>query len=147
MAAIWVFDWLDGLKGALPRELISEKQYPRVFAWIKRFNAVLRDAKSRAPKPTSLKGDVAAQRILKAPFRETDLTVDHTDPLGLQPGTQVVVYPTDSGSRHQDQGTLIGLSENEIVLSVESQGQELHVHYPRTGFRIQANNTSGNARL
>lgn len=34
VAAIWTFDWLNGLKGALPKDLISEKQYPKVFSLI-----------------------------------------------------------------------------------------------------------------
>lgn len=144
---MWIFDWLNGLKGALPRELVSEKQYPKVFAWIKRFNAVLRDAKAQAPKPASLKGDIAAQRILNAGFKEDHPSVDQTDPLGLKQGTEVEVYPTDSGSRHHDQGKLVGLSEDEIVLSIQSQGTELHLHYPRTGFRVQAAPAGGKARL
>jgi len=94
--AIWTFDWLNGLKGALPRELISEKQYPKVFAWIARFNEVLKAAKPQAPKPASLKGDAALLRILNASFAEQDLGVDQADPLGLQQGAEVEVFPLDS---------------------------------------------------
>ncbi len=136
--AIWTFDWLNGLKGALPQELISGKQYPKVFAWITRFNNVLEAAKAKAPKPVSLKGGAAAERILNAPFVDQDLGVDPTDPLELQQGTEVEVFPVDSGIHHHDHGRLIGLSEDEIVLSTLAEGRELRLHYPRTGFRIKS---------
>ena len=136
--AIWTFDWLNGLKGALPRDLISDKQYPKVFAWITRFNDALKAAKVKAPKPTSLKGDAAAERILNASFVDKDLGVDPTDPLELQQGTKVEVFPTDSGIHHHDHGILIGLTEDEIVLGIQAKGKELRLHYPRTGFRIRS---------
>ncbi|ETI23372.1 hypothetical protein G647_05173 [Cladophialophora carrionii CBS 160.54] len=136
--AIWTFDWLNGLKGALPRELISDKKYPKVFAWMARFNDALKAAKAKAPKPATLKGDVAAERILSASFVEKDLAVDPADPLGLEQGAEVEVFPIDSGIHHRDQGRLIGLTEDEIVLSIQAQGKELHLHYPRAGFRIRA---------
>ncbi|EXJ62780.1 hypothetical protein A1O7_03219 [Cladophialophora yegresii CBS 114405] len=136
--AIWTFDWLNGLKGALPRELISDKKYPKVFAWIARFNDALKASKAKAPKPATLKGDVAAERIFNASFVEKDLAVDPADPLGLKRGTEVEVFPVDSGTHHRDQGRLIGLTEDEVVLGIQAQGKELHLHYPRTGFRVRA---------
>jgi len=145
--AVWPFDWLNGLKGALPRELISEKQYPKVFAWIARFNDALKAAKTQAPKPASLKGNAAAQRILSASFAEKALKVDNGDPLGLQEGTDVEVFPIDSGSQHRDRGRLVGLTGDEVVLSIQAQGNEVHVHYPRTGFRIKAVHSESSSKL
>ncbi|KIW10333.1 hypothetical protein PV08_11295 [Exophiala spinifera] len=145
--AIWPFDWLNGLKGALPREFISEKQYPLVFAWIARFNKALQEAKAQAPKPTSLKGGAAVQRILTAAFAQSELGVDIGDPLGLQHGTEVEVFPTDSGTKHHDRGRLIGLNEDEVVLSIQTQGRELRLHYPRTGFRIKVITPGSHAKL
>ncbi|KIX10002.1 uncharacterized protein Z518_01083 [Rhinocladiella mackenziei CBS 650.93] len=145
--AIWTFDWLNGLKGALPRELISDKRYPKVFAWIARFNEALKVAKAQAPKPASLKGDAALQRILNASFAQPDVGIDQADPLGLQQGTEVEVFPTDSGVRHHDQGQLIGLSEDEVVLGMQTKGREIRVHYPRTGFRIKAVTAGGDSKL
>ncbi|KAI1618000.1 glutathione S-transferase [Exophiala viscosa] len=136
--AVWTLDWLNGLKGALPRELISEKQYPKVFSWIARFNKALNEAKKQAPKPATLKGGAATQRVLNASFAEKDLTIDSADPLGLQHGTEVEVYPTDSGVKHHDKGRLLGLTEDEVVVSIQPQDKEVRVHYPRTGFRIKA---------
>jgi len=138
---------LNGLKGALPRELISEARYPKVFAWIKRFNGVMQKAKADAPKPTALKGDAAAQRIFNASFAEKDLGIDQADPLGLQEGALVEIYPLDSGSRHHDEGVLVGLSEDEAVLSVGSQGKEIRVHFPRTGFRIKTLTARAESKL
>ncbi|KAK5064656.1 hypothetical protein LTR84_000490 [Exophiala bonariae] len=145
--AIWTFDWLNGLKGALPRDLISAKQYPKVFAWIERFNGVLQKAKAQAPKPTSLKGDVAAQRIFNASFAEKDLGIDQADPLGLRQGALVEIYPIDSGSRHHDTGHLIGLSQDEAVLHIGSEEKGIRVHYPRTGFRIKTLTVGGESKL
>lgn len=102
-----------------------------------RFNTFLQKAKAQAPKPTVLKGDAAAQRILNAPYAVKDLGFDKSDPLGLQQEDLVEIFPTDSGSRHHDSGRLIGLTEDEIVLSIGTQGKEVRAHYPRTGFRIK----------
>ena len=135
--AIWTLDWLNGLKGALPQELISEKQYPKVFAWIARFNDALNAAKAKAPKPATIKGDVAAERILNATFHDKDLGIDTADPLGLQQGAEVEVFPIDSGTKHKDQGHLVGLTQDEVVLGIQANGQEMRLHYPRTGFRVR----------
>jgi hypothetical protein len=134
---------MRGLKGALPASLISARQFPKVFAWIERFNEAVGAAKSKMPKPTSLKGDAASQRVLGATFAEGQHTVDANDPLGLLPGQDVEVWPTDSGSRHRDRGSLIGLSEDEIVIAAGSNGKDVRLHFPRMGFRVAAANGSG----
>ena len=138
--AIWPFDWLVGMKGALPRELISEKHYPKVYAWIKRFNQTVKAAKAGAAKPTTLKGDAALQRIINARFADEGITVDEQDPLGLKYGDEVEVWPTDSGFRHRDAGKLVGLIPAEVVLNVKTEGEqeEIRLHCPRTNFRIKA---------
>jgi hypothetical protein len=128
------------LKGALPRELFSEKQYPKVFAWHKRFSKAVTTAKAAVAKPTTLKGDAALQRIVDANFAEQESAVDNQDPLGLKKGTEVEVWPIDTGIRHRDRGQVVGLTRDEVVLSVtsEAKGREIRVHFPRTNFRIQA---------
>ena len=147
--AIWVFDWLHGLKGALPREIIGERQYPKTFAWVDRFRIVVAAAGASAPKPATLKGDDALQRITSAEFSEPEGQVDGNDPSGLQKGQQVEIWPIDSGFRHHDVGTLVAMDETEIVLSTQSSsgGQEIRIHCPRTNFRIQAVQTSTSSRL
>ena len=136
--AIWPFDWLHGLKGALPSELVSEKQYPKVFAWISRFRKAISAAKATAPKPQTLKGDKALQQIMSAGFAEPEGQVDESDPLKLKKGQEVEVWPTDSGFRHRDRGRLVTLNAGEVVLSAKTGtiGEEIRIHCPRVNFRI-----------
>ena len=46
----------------------------------------------------------------KGGFAEENIDVDESDPSGLKAGEWVEVWPTDSGIRHRDQGSLVGLS-------------------------------------
>lgn len=134
--AIWAFDWLNGMKGALDPSIISAKQFPKVFAWIARFNKEINAAKAKAPKPNSLKGDAAAQRILSAAYADSDIGVDSSDPVSLEKGQDVEVWPIDSGFRARDQGKLVGLNDEEIVIQIP--GKDIHLHCPRKGFRLAA---------
>jgi hypothetical protein len=123
------------MKGALPADLISAKQFPKVFAWIDRFSRAVADAKAKAPKVTSLKGDAAAKRVLGAKFVGPEPQVNASDPLKLSKDQLVEVWPTDSGFRHRDRGALIGLDNEEVVLAAESG---VRLHFPRVGFRVAA---------
>ena len=100
----------------------------------------MKEAKAKAPKPTTLKADAATKRVLSASFAEEEATVDGQDPLGLKKGQEVEVWPIDSGSKYKDTGALLGLSKEEVVLGVkpDAQGAEVRVHFPRTNFRIRA---------
>ncbi|PVH85275.1 glutathione s-transferase-related protein-like protein [Cadophora sp. DSE1049] len=136
--AIWPFHWLTTLKGALPPDLISPTHFPKVFAWISRFDAATRSAAKAAGKPKTIKGDEAVAIMRKAGFVEESTEVDESDPSGLKAGEWVEVWPTDSGSRHRDRGRLVGLSAREVV--VETGGGEVagvRVHAPRHGFRVR----------
>lgn len=127
------------MKGALPKEIFNEQKFPRVYAWVARFNVAYEAARTSAPKPTSLKGTDALQRISQAVFADTNLAVDGSDPLRLAAGDEVDVWPTDSGFKHKDRGRLLKLSANEVVIAVRSEtGKEIHLHTPRTNFRIAA---------
>jgi len=136
---------LNGLKNALPRDQISDKQYPKVFAWIARFNGAIKAAKAAAPKPTTLKGDEAAKRISGANYAEAEAKVDEQDPMNLAQGEDVEVWPIDTGFRHRDRGQLVGINEEEIVLQLHSktQDQDLRLHFPRTNFRVSAVEAGG----
>ena len=120
--------------------MFSAKQYPKVFAWHERFSKAIKAAKAAVAKPTTLKGDAALKRIVEASFAEGESTVDEQDPLGLTKGSEVEVWPIDTGIRHRDRGRVAGLSREEVVLSVKSEAEdkEIRVHFPRTNFRIQA---------
>lgn len=126
---------MRGLKGALDADLISAKIFPKVFAWLDRFNAAVADAKKKIPKPTTLKGTAATERVLNAKFVDGDIGVNTSDPLQLTKGQLVEVWPTDSGIRHRDRGSLVGLDNDEVVIEA---GTGIRVHFPRSGFRVAA---------
>jgi hypothetical protein len=105
---------------------------------MRRFNDALKAAKAAAPKPKSIKGDEAGKRILSASLAEGKPRIQEQDPAKLQKGDEVEVWPTDTGVRHHDRGKLVGLNEEEIVLLVQAKmgQQNIHLHFPRTNFRI-----------
>ncbi|MCJ1401350.1 hypothetical protein MMC11_004562 [Xylographa trunciseda] len=136
--AIWPFHWLTGLKGALPPSFISSKQFPKVFAWIDRFNKAIATAKASAPKPKTLKGADAVSFVIHAEFSEPDGQVVE-DPLGLEKGQDVEVWPIDSGFKNHDRGVLSALSSREVVIvsPTKVDEKEVKIHHPRTNFRIR----------
>ncbi|KAL9120462.1 MAG: hypothetical protein Q9187_002982 [Circinaria calcarea] len=143
--AVWPFHWLQGMKGALPPEIISEEQYPKVFAWIDRFDKAVSTAKSSSPKPTTLKGAEAVRHITQADYVDTQQSVDENEPLGLKEGQEIEVWPLDSGFRHHDRGRLVALTSKEVVVASPTKigGKEVRIHCPRTNFRIQAVSEAG----
>ena len=140
--AVWPFHWMTGMKGALPEDIISAKTYPKVFAYIQRFNNAVRAAKENLPKPTRIKGQEAVDFIMHAKYPEGDqrLYIDDHDPVGanLKLGQVVGSWPIDSGFKHKDVGKLVKLDKEEIVLEVEGQGGKLRLHHPRWNFRVKA---------
>ena len=139
MLAIWPFHWLTGMKGALPPSFISSTQYPKVFAWIDRFNKTVASTKSSAPKPTTLKGVDAVEFVTHAEFSEPEGGVVD-DPLGLEKNQEVEVWPIDSGFKNHDRGVLSSLNAKEVAITTQTKvgGKDLRIHYPRTNFRIRA---------
>lgn len=138
--AIWPFHWVLGLKGALPPTLVSAEKFPKVFAWISRFNAAIEEAKKAAPKPTTFKGADAIKHITQADFYESEGEVDSSDPLGLKKGQDIESWPIDTGFRHHDRGKLVSLTSKEVVFAVQSKvgGKEVRIHHPRWNFRTRA---------
>jgi hypothetical protein len=116
------------------------QEFPKVFAYIDRWNKVLKDKKAQAPKPASLKGEEAAKRILSAQFADKEIGVNAADPLGLKQGQEVEVWPSDMGSgfKHRDRGSLLGLDDEEIIISVDAGGSSIRLHCPRSGFSVAA---------
>lgn len=138
--AIWPLHWLVlGLPGALPKEFVNEKKFPRVFAWIKRFDALTRDKAKEVGKVKTVKGDEARDIILGSKYSEQVGDVDEANPLvnfhGLKKGSKVAVWPTDTGASHKDVGQLVRLDEKEVV--IQSEASEVRVHAPRHGFRVR----------
>ncbi|KAL8693766.1 MAG: hypothetical protein Q9218_001462 [Villophora microphyllina] len=144
--AIWPFHWLVGMQGALPPSLLGKEKFPKVYAWIDRFNKAIKDAKTSAPKVTALKGAEAIQHITQSEFAEPEGTVDAEDPLGLEKGQYVESWPIDSGFSHRDSGQLVTLTRQEVVLKTQAKigHKDIHIHHPRTNFRIR---TVGGTKL
>lgn len=143
--AVWPFHWLVGLPGALPPDQVSAERFPRVYAWVARFQGAVTAAKAKQPRPRDVSGEEAQRTIVEAPYHEPGCGIDETEPVvgfhGLRKGSAVAVWPTDTGSSYKDTGRLVGLNSKEIVLETETKtearGQGVRLHAPRHGFRIR----------
>jgi hypothetical protein len=125
------------MKGALPPDFISGKQFPKVFAWIERFDKATKAAAQKAGKPKTLKGPDALKTISEGQFAESEGPVDVNDPSGLKKGEEVEVWPIDSGFTRKDRGPLVTLNGTEIVIDSKTEdGQHVRIHAPRHGFRL-----------
>jgi hypothetical protein len=126
------------MPGALPKDLISHTQFPKVFAWIQRFREALQQAKASAPKQVKVTGEEVIEYMQHAKFAESIGEVAVNDPLKLKPGDEVEVFPIDSGFTHRDRGTLLTLTPNEVVVgkTMNAGGGPIRVHYQRWGFRV-----------
>ncbi|KAK5170258.1 uncharacterized protein LTR77_004844 [Saxophila tyrrhenica] len=135
---VWCIDWI--LRDlSPPKEYFSEEIYPKTYAWRARFMAELEGAKSQAPKPVRLQGPDAVKAVLNADFSNKRIEVDAADPIHIAAGTNVELYPTDSGGQmHRDRGRLIKLTKDEVAIAVQSQdgSTEVHIHAPRWNFKI-----------
>lgn len=137
--AIWPLHWVSGMPNALPTNLISPQQFPKVFSWITRFNTAVSAAKTTTPAPIKLDGKAAAQALASSFMADqAEGVVDHNDPLGLKVGDEVEVWPIDSGFGYRDKGRLVMLSSTELEIAFKTeQGDEVRLHTPRWGFRVQ----------
>ncbi|KAK3078522.1 hypothetical protein LTS18_007299, partial [Coniosporium uncinatum] len=137
---VWPIDWLMGLKGALPESYISEKQFPKVFAWARRFRAHVDTKKKALGKPVTLSDEDAVKYMLSASTQQSgaDDVVDQADPLGLKSGEEVTVWPIESGMTGKDTGKLRRLNPDEVIIEKETRetGKNIRLHVPRWGFRV-----------
>jgi hypothetical protein len=123
---------------AVPEGLITAKIFPKVFAWLDRYEAAIEKAKSSAHAPTELDGQSAADAVLRSDFGQSKLSVDPNDPTALKEGTEVEVYPADWLTEHKERGRLVGLTADEVTIAVGSKKDvEIRVHAPRTDFKIR----------
>lgn len=140
--AIWPFFWVLGMPGAIPESVASAKEFPGVFAWVERFRGAVAEAEEKNGKASEISGPDAVQYITSAQFAEQDSAVDANEPAGFKTGETVEMHPIDSGFAHKDVGKLVKLTKDEIVISVEAKhGQEVQLHAPRWGFRVQRSGT------
>ncbi|KAF4970183.1 hypothetical protein FZEAL_10100 [Fusarium zealandicum] len=137
--AVWPFHWITGLQGALPEDKFSPSVYPRVYAWINRFQDAVSAAKKQTGRPKTLTGEEAAAMIQGGMQPEPEKGIDVGDAVvlaqALRRGDAVVVWPTDTGSSGRDEGRLVGIDAEEVVY--ETRGASVRVHAPRHGFRVE----------
>ncbi|KAB5572649.1 hypothetical protein GE09DRAFT_679218 [Coniochaeta sp. 2T2.1] len=137
--AVWPLHWLSGMPGALPKEEVSAERYPKVFAWIARFQKAVSAAKKAVGKPKVVNGEEAERIIVGAEYNEPEGVIDQGDGLvkfhGLRKGSVVEVWPTDTGVNHKDVGKLVSSTATEVV--IETEGGKARVHAPRHGFRVK----------
>jgi len=148
LEGVWVFDWFISDLQPL-KQYFGADRYPNVYGWWERYRKELDAAKMRAPKAVSLQGADAVKLIVRSEYTDGDVTVDSNDPLGLQAGAPVEVFPVEGGGgyTHQDRGRLVKLTKDEVAIAVESQsGEEMRIHAPRWQFRVRPVNEGG-ARL
>ncbi|EFQ29168.1 glutathione S-transferase [Colletotrichum graminicola] len=139
--AVWLPHWLTRIPGALPQEQISAERFPKVFAWIGRFQKAVSAATKAAPEVATVSGDEAAGIVVSSPYNEAAGCVDAADALvaaeGLAAGDDVILWPADTGASHKDTGKLVSLDKDEVVIEVQGPKGPARVHAPRHGFRVE----------
>ncbi|KXS97774.1 hypothetical protein AC579_8824 [Pseudocercospora musae] len=149
----WVYDWginmaqdMEDDSGGATADMqraLSDVEFPKLYEWVKRFREVADKANKDHAEGGRLQEGADAEYkvvdcILAAGFTEQDPCFDETDVLGLQKGQPITIAPVDFGFTHKDEGNLIGLSRNEVVIEAQvPQGMgSLRLHYPRINFKI-----------
>ncbi len=141
---IWTYDWTlqreNNMYAELEKEVISQKTFPKVFAWIDRLREAYEAATEKNGKAEVISDRDAIDKILASDYFETEGHVDKLDPLQLTKGQMVDISPVDSGFSHHDKGELLSLGLKEVVIKKavpNGQGQ-IRVHFPRINFSIKA---------
>ncbi|KAF2438467.1 hypothetical protein P171DRAFT_331058, partial [Karstenula rhodostoma CBS 690.94] len=136
LVTIWPVDWATSMN--MPSHVVSEELFPKVYAWISRFQHVLEDAASAGPKLVIVNGDEAVsymKNIRGSQEARPDDVVDKKDPRAVECGTFVEIYPSDRGSEHGDAGRLVALAPDSVTIMAEG-ALGLRIHAPRTGFKM-----------
>jgi hypothetical protein len=137
---VWPLHWLFSIPGAVPEPYISERLFPRVYAWVDRFQKTVAKEAKALRTPETLSGTQVVERLATAAADETMDIVEQNDPLvqthGLHKGQMVQLWPTDSGSRHKTAGRLVGLTSKEITIETTEGEISVRVHAPRQGFHV-----------
>ncbi|KAL5406608.1 hypothetical protein PMIN06_001890 [Paraphaeosphaeria minitans] len=134
--AVWPFEWMivdKGMRESLPEEHFGDTRYPRVHAWVRRFMAEVERKRQSAEKPVGLDGSSMRDRVLNAQSTSEDTSFESNDPLKLQRGEEVEVYPSDYGQMGKSTGALVGLTPTEVMIRNKPG---IHVHFPRWNFSI-----------
>ncbi|KAL4923435.1 glutathione S-transferase family protein [Aspergillus undulatus] len=141
---VWPLTWLFAVPGALSgaEDHISAQLFPKVFAWVERFQAAVGEAQKALRAPESFSGERVADVMKAAATNESGDVVEEGDPLvqvyGLHKGQMVQVWPSDTGARHKTVGKLVGLTGKEITIETTEGDVSVRVHAPRRGFNVAA---------
>lgn len=145
--AVWPLHWSTLIPRALPADHISAILFPRVFAWIERFQKAVSDAEKSLSEPHTVSGEQAAEMTVASAYNETEAQVDGNDSVvqnqGFQKGQLVQFWPTDTGSGHKDSGRLVGISSKQVTIETVAGDTTVRVHAPRHGFRVVAHPQGG----
>ncbi|KIX94058.1 uncharacterized protein Z520_10084 [Fonsecaea multimorphosa CBS 102226] len=140
---IWTFDWTLQEKmhmyEYLEKEVIGPTQFPKTFAYVDRFRKAISQRQHQTGMPEELSSEETIERILASEFFEPEGAVDPLDPLKLDKGQMVEIFPVESGFTHHDKGELVSIGVKEVVISSKTNVGEgrLRLHFPRVNFRIQ----------
>lgn len=136
LQSAWIFDWMLGIDGAFPKDLISNKIFPKTFAWCQRYHTAVEEATKNASKPAEIDGAEALKRAAQSsPL--SGLEVDPEEPLGFKQGQRVEVSPIDTGMSGVQKGLLVGLDKTEVVVESKTKsGGRVQVHFPRWNYKV-----------
>jgi glutathione S-transferase len=141
--AVWPFAWVASMPGGFDSDHISAAHFPKVFAWMERFQSFVGAAQKAMPEPRvrTVSGEEAARLVSDAapPSAAAD-AFDDNDPVvkarGLKKGQQVLLFPSDYGSSHKDVGKLVAINGVESVVETDQGETPVRIHAPRHGFHL-----------
>jgi glutathione S-transferase len=134
---VYIAQWIvvnPMMEGVTQKDFISEKLFPKTYAWVYRFKRSVGDAGTERRVPRALSGKEAFDKITSAPATGLRGDISDIDPLNLKIGQMVEIWPTDWASNHKDRGELLMLAANEVCIR---NAQCVLVHFPRWNFCIQ----------
>lgn len=147
------------LRGALAGSDITATTFPKTFAYISRFNALLPRPKAVSVAVPKIKGPEAKEIILSYNDQKSlgssatgNIGVLGDGLSGVMFGEEMEITPVDTGKEHPQRGRIRELSKEIAVLEVVPMGEcngkrALRLHFPRKGYTIKGLGAGGNARL
>jgi hypothetical protein len=131
-----LFAWLLEIQ-QLPEDTFNKDCYPKTMAYLQNYHNLFDSAMSTA-KVTQVDGFKAIE-IIEAPKLPSPATGTPTkDPLNINTGEEVSIYPKGTNPAHRDTGELVVLNSKEAAVKKRTRlGVEIRVHYPRWETRIE----------
>lgn len=141
--AVWIFLWLERMKGGFPDAHFGKAKFPRVRAWMERFNKVLEEAKAKQGPVEDISGDEASKLIKSAalsdvasvPIQANDLTAKQ---VGVSLGDHVTIWTNDvPNAKERDSGKLLALTNSQVWLEVSTAEGSFRLQTPRSTFSME----------